>query len=273
MGDLMEKARRVVFFDSGVGGLSVYREVKKLNPAVEGYYIFDNECFPYGTKTPEFLEERVCSILRRMRELYAPAAVVIACNTASTVVLPQVRAALDIPVVGVVPAIKPAARISKKKVIALLATPGTIGRSYTDELISRYAQGCKVIKVGSPSLAPIAERRLSTGSTDVEGIREAVRPIMELKGDERPDVVVLGCTHYPFISDVLERLMPDIRFIDTGEAIGRRVASVLSGLGAGSWQERTGERAFYTGILGDYESRLRMVRSFGFRSLDQFKIK
>ena len=82
----MEKARRVVFFDSGVGGLSVYRDVKKLNPVVEGYYIFDNECFPYGTKTPEFLEERVCSILRRMRELYAPAAVVIACNTASTVV-------------------------------------------------------------------------------------------------------------------------------------------------------------------------------------------
>ena len=94
----MEKARRVVFFDSGVGGLSVYRDVKKLNPAVEGYYIFDNECFPYGTKTPEFLEERVCSILRRMRELYAPAAVVIARNTASTAVLPQVRAAPDIPV-------------------------------------------------------------------------------------------------------------------------------------------------------------------------------
>ncbi len=268
----MDKARRVVFFDSGVGGLSVYRDVRKLNPSIEGYYIFDNECFPYGTKTEEFLEARVCSILRRMCELYSPSAAVIACNTASTVVLPQVRAALDIPVVGVVPAIKPAALISKKKVIALLATPGTVGRPYTDELIRRYAQGCRVLKVGSPSLATIAEKRLSTGTTDVEGIEKAVRPIMDLKGGDRPDVVVLGCTHYPFISDVLERLMPDIRFIDTGEAIGRRVSSVLEKAGSASWHERTGDRAFYTGILDDLQGRLRMVRSFGFKSLEQFKI-
>jgi glutamate racemase len=273
MGDLMEKARRVVFFDSGVGGLSVYRDVKKLNPGLEGYYIFDNECFPYGTKTAEFLEERVCSILLKMRRLYSPAAVVIACNTASTVVLPQVRAALDIPVVGVVPAIKPAAQLSQKKVIALLATPGTVSRPYTDELIRRYAGGCRVLKVGSPSLAMIAEKRLSTGLTDVEGIKKAVQPIMDLKGAKRPDVVVLGCTHYPFIADVLERLMPDIRFIDTGEAIGRRVADVLEKLGDGAWTERTSDRAFYTGILDDLAGRTRMVRSFGFKSLEQFKTK
>ncbi|MGN0908963.1 MAG: glutamate racemase [Succinivibrio sp.] len=268
----MDKVRRVVFFDSGVGGLSVYRDVRKLNPNAEGYYVFDNECFPYGTKTPQFLESRVSSILRRMSELYSPAAAVIACNTASTVVLPQVRAALDIPVVGVVPAIKPAALMSRKKVIALLATPGTVGRPYTDELIARYAKGCTVIKLGSPTLATIAENRLSTGRTDVEGIREAVRPLMDLKGPDRPDVVVLGCTHYPFIRDVLERLMPDIRFIDTGEAIGRRVADVLSGLGEDSYSQRTSERAFYTGTLADYEGRLRMVRSFGFRTLEQFKL-
>lgn len=268
----MDKVRRVLFFDSGVGGLSVYRDVKRLNPHIEGYYVFDNECFPYGTKTAEFLESRVVKILRFMCTCYKPAAVVIACNTASTIVLPQVRASIKVPVIGVVPAIKPAAKLSNKKVIALLATTGTVNRPYTDELIKKYADGCKVIKVGSPSLAIIAERRLSSGVTDIEGIKKAVKPLMELQGRDRPDVVILGCTHYPFIADVLERLMPDMMFIDTGRAIGKRVESVLSGLSEQNWTERSYDRAFYTGNLEDFDGRQRMVRSFGFKTLEQIEV-
>ena len=194
----------------------------------------------------------------------------IACNTASTVVLPFVRERISIPVIGVVPAIKPAARLSQKKVIALLATPGTVSRPYTDELIKKYASDCKVIKLGTPVLASIAESRLSTGTVDRKAIEQTVKPLMELKGGDRPDVAVLGCTHYPFIADVLQQLMPDVRFIDSGNAIGRRVRQVLSALGPESFEKPGQPLAFYTGNLDSYADRLKMVRNFGFADLQQF---
>lgn len=266
------KVRRVLFFDSGVGGLSVFRDVKMVNPQIEGYYLFDNECFPYGTKSESFLKQRVCSLLTRACENFKPCAVVVACNTASTLVLPDVRATLSIPVVGVVPAIKPAARLSEKKVIGLLATPGTVQRQYTKNLIRSFASDCKIVFIPSPILASIAETRLSTGEVDIKGIEAAVHPLMALEGDERPDVVVLGCTHYPFVVDVLKELMPDIEFIDSGRAIGRRVKQILSlYVKPNAVVEATGQQAFFTGTLHNFKERQRMVARFGFEKLKLFE--
>lgn len=137
-------------------------------------------------------------------------AVVIACNTASTIVLNVLREFMKIPVVGVVPAIKPAAQISKNKIIGLLATPGTISREYTKNLIRDFASDCEVIKIGDANLAVIAENRLSTGHVHSESIAKIIRPFTQIPPDERPDTVVLGCTHYPFVKDVLQTLMPGL---------------------------------------------------------------
>ena len=266
------KVKRVLFFDSGVGGLSVYRDVKAENAQMEGVYLFDHECFPYGTKSEAFLEQRVTSLLTIAVEKFKVCAVVVACNTASTRVLPAVRKALSVPVVGVVPAIKPAARMSKKKIIGLMATPGTVQRQYTRQLISDYASDCRIIGIPSPILATIAENRLTTGEVDEKGIESLVKPIMQLSAEEKPDVIVLGCTHYPFIADVLRKLLPDVEFIDSGRAIGRRVRQVLFELGDNAYISPQGSRAYYTGVLTNFAEKETMVRKFGFESLDFFKI-
>ena len=258
------KVKRVLFFDSGVGGLSVYRDVKEANPTMEGYYLFDNECFPYGTKTESFLEQRVTALLKKATRQFGICAVVIACNTASTLVLPEVRAALDIPVVGVVPAIKPAARLSKKKIIGLMATPGTVHRQYTRNLIRNFAADCKIIGIPSPILASIAENRLLTGQIGEKSIEKVGKPILDM---------VLGCTHYPFVVDVLKKFLPKVTFIDSGKAIGRRVRQVLSELKEEKYLTApTGAKAFFTGVLAHPEDRKRMVQEFGFESLQSFEL-
>ena len=267
------KVKRVLFFDSGVGGLSVYRDVKEANPTMEGYYLFDNECFPYGTKTESFLEQRVTALLKKATWQFEICAVVIACNTASTLVLPEVRAALDVPVVGVVPAIKPAARLSKKKIIGLMATPGTVHRQYTRNLIRNFAADCKIVGIPSPILASIAENRLVTGEIDEKSIEKVVKPILDMSESEKPDVIVLGCTHYPFVVDVLKKFLPEVTFIDSGKAIGRRVRQVLSELKEEKYLTvPTGAKAFFTGVLAHPEDRKRMVQEFGFESLQNFEL-
>lgn len=266
------KVKRVLFFDSGVGGLSVYRDVKAENSCIEGVYLFDHECFPYGTKSESFLEQRVTSLLKSAVAQFKVCAVVIACNTASTLVLPAVRRNLEIPVIGVVPAIKPAARMSKKKIIGLMATPGTVQREYTRKLISDYASDCRIIGIPSPVLATIAENRLTTGVVDEKGIESLLKPIMELGENEKPDVIVLGCTHYPFVVDVLKKLLPNVEFIDSGRAIGRRVRQVLFELGDKAYSNSQGSQAYYTGMLAHFEEKETMVKKFGFESLNFFKI-
>jgi len=175
-------------------------------------------------------------------------------------------------VIGVVPAIKPAAKFSKNKIVGLLATPGTLSREYTKTLIDKYASDCKIIGVGDPMLAVIAETRLTTGSVEKKTIEKIVQPFLNEDKSKRPDTVVLGCTHYPFVKDVLQELMPGIKLIDSGEAIGRRVKYIIS-----KTKEQISEdlkpRAFYTGNLLDYEGRLKMVNKFGFDELEKFSVK
>ena len=151
---------RIVIFDSGVGGLSIYQEVVKKCPNHDYVFVSDNLAFPYGTKPEAELIERVVSVVKVVEEQYKPDLLVVACNTASTIALPSLRSRFNFPIVGVVPAIKPAAKLTKSKVIGLLATPGTIARSYTQSLIDDFAQDCTVVKVGSSKLVGMAEQKI-----------------------------------------------------------------------------------------------------------------
>lgn len=273
------QAPKILMFDSGVGGLSVMQEVYKANKQALFYYLFDHECFPYGNKSEVFLKKRVSNLLQSLCSKLQPDLIVIACNTASTIVLPTLREIFTIPIVGVVPAIKPAAKISKKHNICLLATQGTVHRSYTDFLINEFASDCKVLKIGSQDLVRLAEEQLiknsqgsvptngnasanassgnasvvATGSANgnsdgcavgtakscaslddyerdkLERLKKILEPILNLDEANKPDVVVLGCTHFPLVKDDIAKVLgPNMKFIDSGEAVARRVKSLLA---------------------------------------------
>lgn len=238
---------KILFFDSGMGGLSVLREVVKLNPQCAYYYLFDHECFPYGNKSEDFLQERVAFLLNEAIKVLHPDLIVIACNTASTTALPRIRSMFSMPIVGVVPAIKPASKLSKKKCIALLATPGTVKRRYTEFLINEFAYDCKVIKVGTESLVRLAESamlklceidpasygkdsllRKDCDGCDMQSLEEILEPILSLSIDDKPDVVILGCTHFPLLKKQIAKVLGEnIILVDSGAAIARRVEQLL----------------------------------------------
>ncbi len=220
-------AKPVVIFDSGVGGLSIYREIKQVLPCVPVVYCSDMVGFPYGPKPESEVIERTSCCLNALAVQFDPSLAVIACNTASTISLPRVRGELGFPVVGVVPAIKTASEYSKNRCIGLLATPGTIARSYTDQLIDDFAADCQVIRVGSSELVQMAEQYLRGESLCDARLRDILAPFLNAK--PRPDAVVLGCTHFPLVREALERIAPDIHWIDSGSAIARRVISLLAG--------------------------------------------
>ena len=188
---------RIVIFDSGVGGLSIYQEVVKKCP--NHYYIFvsDNLAFPYGIKPEVELIERVLSVVKAVEVQYKPDLLIVACNTASTVALPSLRSQFNFPIVGVVPAIKPAAKLSKSKVIGLLATPGTITRSYTQSLIDDFAQDCTVVKVGSSKLVEMAEQKMCGNTPPINEIEQELIPFFNYKN---LDCLVLACTHFPLLN-------------------------------------------------------------------------
>lgn len=221
---------KVLFFDSGVGGLSVYCDVMAEYPEIEPCFLFDNAFFPYGDKPSEFIRDRVTSLICRMTELYHFDMTVVACNTASTIALDALRSKISIPVVGVVPAIKPAARLTKKKIIGLLATPGTVARSYTHDLIRDFALGTQVISIGTTDLVRIAEDKLAGLKVSIDEIAAVLAPWTALPEKERPDVIVLGCTHFPHLKNEIHEVMPEAMLIDSGRAIGRRVKSLLGAM-------------------------------------------
>ncbi|MEW7313067.1 glutamate racemase [Buttiauxella gaviniae] len=216
----------VLVFDSGVGGLSVYDEVRQLLPDLHYIYAFDNVAFPYGEKSEAFIVERVVEIVTAVQERYPLALAIIACNTASTVSLPALREKFAFPVVGVVPAIKPAARLTTNGVVGLLATRGTVRRPYTHELVARFASECKIEMLGSAELVVLAEAKLQGKPVDLEELRKILRPWLRMK--EPPDTVVLGCTHFPLLEEELLQVLPEgTRLIDSGAAIARRTVWLL----------------------------------------------
>jgi glutamate racemase len=216
----------VLVFDSGVGGLSVYDEVRHLLPDLHYLYAFDNEGFPYGEKSEDFIVERVVAVVTAITQRFPLALVIIACNSASTISLPAVRERFEFPVVGVVPAIKPAARLTRNGVVGLLATRGTVKRPYTHELVAQFARDCKIEMLGSAELVELAEAKLHGEDVELADVRRAVQPWLRMK--EPPDTVVLGCTHFPLLRDELQLVLPEgTRLVDSGAAIARRTVWLL----------------------------------------------
>ncbi len=224
---MVNAPKRVLVFDSGVGGLSVLDAIAASGRALSLDYVADNAWLPYGLKSDADLRARVPRLLARMAEEWAPDAVVVACNTASTIVLPDVRAALSIPVVGVVPPIKPAAALTKTGVIGLLATPATVQRPYTDDLIAQFAADKRVVRFGSADLVEAAERKLRGEPIAAGAIAGAVNALFA--EDAEIYVVALACTHFPLLLQELAAAAPrPCTWLDSGEAIARRVTNVTS---------------------------------------------
>lgn len=223
------KRPEILVFDSGLGGLTVFRATAALRPDADYSYLADDAGFPYGPLAPEALVGRVMDVVGAFVRRHRPDLAVIACNTASTLVLPPLRAAFpDLPFVGTVPAIKPAAASSRSKMISVLATPGTVARDYTRDLIAAHAADCRVALVGAPRLAPIAEEFLRGLPVDEgEVAAEISRCFVEEEG-RHTDSIVLACTHYPLLREIFERHAPwPVDWIDPAPAIARRVASLL----------------------------------------------
>lgn len=220
---------RILVFDSGVGGLSVAREIQQRLPLSPLVYASDNAFFPYGTKGEAELIARVDLVIGALLLVYPADILVIACNTASTLALPHLRSKLGLPIVGVVPAIKPGALLSHTGVIGLLATPATIARPYTHELIREYATDCTVISLGSSELVQIAEQKLRGEAIDMNAINRIAQELMSADQAEKMDVLVLACTHFPLLKDELAQHLPGhLRLIDSGAAIARRVEFLLA---------------------------------------------
>lgn len=218
----------VLVFDSGLGGLTVLREVMRQRPDADIVYVADDAAFPYGRLDEPALIARVLEVMERLVERVHPDLVVIACNTASTLVLPALRARFALPFVGTVPAVKPAAEHTRSGMISVLATPGTVARDYTHDLIEHYAAGCEVTLVGATRLAGLAEAAL-TGEPVADGeIAAEIAPCFVERGERRTDVVTLACTHYPLLLARLQRLAPwPVEWIDPAPAIARRTAQLL----------------------------------------------
>lgn len=227
-----ERAPTILVFDSGVGGLSVFREVARVRPDAHFVYAADDAAFPYGALSDDALVARVEHVMERLVGAFAPDLVVIACNTASTHALPALRARHAIPFVGTVPAIKPACIASRTRRVSVLATPGTVRRDYTAALVREFAAGCDVTLVGSDRLAALAEAAMAGEAVADGEIAAEIAPCFVSAGGRRTDTVVLACTHYPLIVDRLVQLAPwPVTFVDPAPAIARRVTQLI---GAGT---------------------------------------
>ena len=239
---------RAVVFDSGLGGLTVLGAIRALRPDLEIVYVADDAAFPYGRLGETELIARVAAVMARIVAERRPDIVVVACSTASTLALPHLRAAHpDLPFVGVVPAIKPAAKASRTGLVSVLATRGTVARDYTQALVRDHAADCEVTLVGSAILAPLAERFLRGEPLDETAIAREIAPCFVEKDGRRTDHLVLACTHFPLLIEALERLSPwPVAFVDPAPAIARRLDSLLEEAPRAE-PKRTGTLVFTSG--------------------------
>ncbi len=264
----MSDARPLLLFDSGVGGLSVLAKVRAALPRAPIVYVADNGGFPYGTKSEAEIAGRVPALLGRLAERYRPRLIVIACNTASTIALAAVRAALDLPIVGTVPAIKPAALLSTTRVIGVLGTDATVRQAYVDDLSARFAGDCLVLRHGSAALVELAEASLRDAPTADADYAQALAGLLDQPGGDRIDTIVLACTHFPLVADRLAAVAPrPLAFVDGAEGIARRVGVLTQGQG---WpDEPVAGIAVFTARAETSDGLRRSLRRHGLERIEQ----
>lgn len=263
----MADRQPVLVFDSGLGGLSVLRAIQALLPERRYVYLADDAGFPYGALEDNNLIDRVTALIGEAVTAYDPAAVVIACNTASTLVLPPLRARFAVPFVGTVPAVKPAAVQTRTGVIAVLATPGTVKRDYTGELIAQFAGRCHVRLVGAAELAALAERHLTGEAVDMAALAEQIAPCFVTLDGQRTDTVVLACTHYPLLIEAMTAAAPwPVTWLDPALAIARQVARVLGDAWPAQLHQKWENVAVFTGGGPAGPAIVRLLEEFGLKA-------
>jgi len=255
-------APTIVVFDSGLGGLTVFREIVLARPDAGFVYVADDAGFPYGNMPEEALITRILHVIGRAIADHKPDLVVVACNTASTLALTQLRAQFRVPFVGTVPAIKPACAQSTSKRIAVLGTLATVSREYTKALIREFAAGCDVVLVGSPRLAGFAEMELAgEPASDADIAAEIAGCFVEADG-KRTDTVVLACTHYPLLIERFRAVAPwPVEWLDPAPAIARRVADLLRDVPAG---EPRAPRIVFTSGQAPSPTLAKALAGYGF---------
>jgi glutamate racemase len=263
----MADRRPILFFDSGVGGLSVLAPTAKLLPRAPLVYVADSAGFPYGTRSEAEIAARVPALLGRLAERYDPLLIVIACNTASTIALQHVRAALDVPIVGTVPAIKPAAALSRTRVIGVLGTEATVRQPYVDDLAARFAADCVVLRHGSAELVEMAEAALGGERPSPQSVKAALRGLVSQARGGDIDVIVNACTHFPLLEDELVSATGGVvRFVDGGLGIARRVAYLTEGQ---QWPAvSVPGRAVFTAKTAHAEKLAPALAGYGLRKIE-----
>lgn len=247
----MADERPILVFDSGVGGLSVLAEIRKILPQASFAYAADNAGYPYGTKSEAELTARIPAILGRLVERVKPRIVVIACNTASTIALAHVRSALDVPVVGTVPAVKPAALLSKSRVIGVLGTDATVRQPYVDQLVQDHGADCTVLRLGSAVLVDMAEAKLRGTPPDPAAVKAEMDKLFGQPQGDQIDAVILSCTHFPLLADEIAAASADgVMLVDSGQGIARRTAYLTQGQ---LWPETPSGRAIFTRADADLD--------------------
>lgn len=221
--------KNILVFDSGVGGLSILKALQTLMPEHNYAYLADNQACPYGEKTDSFLQTRIIALFTKTLETWPADAVVIACNTASTLLLAELRSHFDVDFIGVVPAIKPAATISQSKHIALLATKATTSRDYVKKLQADFAKGCHIHAFACPKLVNIAEQKLLHGTNAVTSVNNVISRFNKHTNFAQIDTLILGCTHFVFLQNEIQKAWPSAAHIlDSSAAVARRCQFVLS---------------------------------------------
>jgi glutamate racemase len=256
----------ILVFDSGLGGLTVFREIVPLRPDARFVYAADDAGFPYGRLSETELSDRVVSVMGSLIDAHRPDLVVVACNTASTLVLSDLRQRFTVPFVGTVPAIKPACAASQTRLVSVLGTEATVTREYTKKLIADFGQGCDVTLVGSRRLAVIAEALLRGEPVDDADIADEIAPCFVERNGLRTDIVVMACTHYPLLDAQFARLAPwPVTLVDPAPAIARRVVDLI---GLRPAESTTGTADFLlTSGKGPNAALASGLARFGFRQI------
>jgi glutamate racemase len=263
----MAEAGPLLIFDSGIGGLSVLDPIRRLLPHAPVVYAADSAGFPYGTKSAAEIAARVPALLGRLAERYDPSLIVIACNTASTIALDAVRAALDLPIVGTVPAIKPAAAQSRTRTIGVLGTDATIVQPYVDRLAAEFASDCTIIRHGSAVLVERAEAKLRGEATDPADYARILDGLLSRPGGAAIDTIVLACTHFPLVRDELSAAAArPLTFVDGNDGIARRTAWLARGL---QWPDSPREGiAVFTGNASRAEACRAGLAGYGLSHIE-----